>query len=88
MAHTAAALPDLSLGTSVLVLPWYHPVRLAEEISMLNSLTHGTLQPGIGRGTAKPAYDACTIDTNEARARFVGEICPRYCTAMRRKQAA
>jgi alkanesulfonate monooxygenase SsuD/methylene tetrahydromethanopterin reductase-like flavin-dependent oxidoreductase (luciferase family) len=53
MAHIAAALPDLSLGTSVLVLPWYHPLRLAEEIAMLNSMTRGTLHLGIGRGTAR-----------------------------------
>ncbi|HKU96903.1 MAG TPA: LLM class flavin-dependent oxidoreductase [Vineibacter sp.] len=70
MAHIAAALPDLSLGTSVLVLPWYHPLRLAEEIAMLNSLTRGTLHLGIGRGTAKSEYDAYNVDMNEARARF------------------
>ncbi len=70
MAHIAAAFPDLSLGTSVLVLPWYHPVRLAEEIAMLNSLTRGTLHLGIGRGTAKSEYDAYNVDMNEARARF------------------
>lgn len=70
MAHIAAAYPDLSLGTSVLVLPWYHPVRLAEEIAMLNSMTNGTLHLGIGRGTAKMEYDAYNIDMNEARARF------------------
>ncbi len=70
MAHIAAALPDLSLGTSVLVLPWYHPLRLAEEIAMLNSLTNGTLHLGIGRGTAKMEYDAYNVDMNEARARF------------------
>src|SRR6201984_3886711 len=58
MAHIAARCPDLSLGTSVLVLPWYHPLRLAEEISMLNSLTRGTLHLGIVRGTGKMAYDA------------------------------
>ncbi len=70
MAHIAAAFPDLSLGTSVLVLPWYHPLRLAEEIAMLNSMTTGTLHLGIGRGTAKMEYDAYNIDMNEARARF------------------
>src|SRR5262245_51685438 len=70
MAHIAAALPDLSLGTSVLVLPWYHPLRLAEEIAMLNSLTRGTLHLGIGRGTARMEYDAYNVDMNEARARF------------------
>lgn len=70
MAHIAAALPDLSLGTSVLVLPWYHPLRLAEEIAMLNSMTNGTLHLGIGRGTARMEYDAYNVDMNEARARF------------------
>ncbi len=70
MAHIAAKFPDLSLGTSVLVLPWYHPLRLAEEIAMLNSLTKGTLHLGIGRGTAKMEYDAYNIDMNEGRARF------------------
>jgi alkanesulfonate monooxygenase SsuD/methylene tetrahydromethanopterin reductase-like flavin-dependent oxidoreductase (luciferase family) len=70
MAHIAAKFPDLSLGTSVLVLPWYHPLRLAEEIAMLNGLTQGTLHLGIGRGTAKMEYDAYNIDMNEGRARF------------------
>jgi alkanesulfonate monooxygenase SsuD/methylene tetrahydromethanopterin reductase-like flavin-dependent oxidoreductase (luciferase family) len=32
MAHIAAKFPDLSLGTSVLVLPWYHPLRLAATL--------------------------------------------------------
>ena len=70
MAHIAAKFPDLSLGTSVLVLPWYHPLRLAEEIAMLNSLTRGALHLGIGRGTAKMEYDAYNVDMNEGRARF------------------
>src|SRR5437762_11208073 len=70
MAHIAAAFPELSLGTSVLVLPWYHPLRLAEEIAMLNSMTRGTLHLGIGRGTARMEYDAYNVDMNEARARF------------------
>lgn len=70
MAHIAAACPGLGLGTSVLVLPWYHPLRLAGEISMLNALTDGTLHLGIGRGTAKMEYDAFGVDMNEARSRF------------------
>jgi alkanesulfonate monooxygenase SsuD/methylene tetrahydromethanopterin reductase-like flavin-dependent oxidoreductase (luciferase family) len=70
MAHIAAKFPDLSLGTSVLVLPWYHPLRLAEEIAMLNLLTRGTLHLGIGRGTARMEYNAYNIDMNEGRARF------------------
>src|SRR3546814_3510417 len=70
MAHVAAECPALGLGTSVLVIPWYHPLRLAEEISMVNALTGGTLHIGMGRGTAKMEYDAYGVDMNEARARF------------------
>ena len=70
MAHIAAECPTLGLGTSVLVIPWYHPLRLAEEISMVNALTDGTLHIGMGRGTAKMEYDAYGVDMNEARARF------------------
>jgi len=70
MSHVAAECPTLGLGTSVLVIPWYHPLRLAEEISMVNALTEGTLHIGMGRGTAKMEYDAYGVDMNEARARF------------------
>ena len=70
MAHIAAHCPGLGLGTSVLVTPWYHPLRLAEEISMLNSMTSGSLHLGLGRGTAKSEYDAYGVDMNEARGRF------------------
>ena len=71
MAHVAAACPGLGLGTCVLVLPWYHPLRLAEEISMLNTLCKGPLHLGLGRGTAKSEYDAYGVAMPEARARFV-----------------
>ena len=70
MAHVARACPELSLGTSVLVLPWYHPVRMAEEILMLDALTDGELHLGLGRGTAKLEYDAYGVDMSEARSRF------------------
>ena len=70
MSHIAAHCPTLGLGVAVLVLPWYHPLRFAEEISMVNSLTEGTLHLGLGRGTAKSEYDAYNVDMNEARARF------------------
>ena len=43
MSHLAAAFPGLSLGSCVLVVPWYNPLRLAEEISMLSHLCAGEL---------------------------------------------
>jgi len=71
MGYMAAACPKLNLGVSVLVLPWYHPLRVAEEIAMVNALTEGDLHLAFGRGTAKSEYDAYGVDMHEARARFV-----------------
>lgn len=70
MANIAAACPGLGLGTCVLVLPWYDPLRFAEEVSMLSILCSGNLHLGLGRGTAKIEYDAFDVDMSEARERF------------------
>ena len=70
MSHLAAAFPGLSLGSCVLVVPWYNPLRLAEEISMLSHLCTGELHLAFGRGTAKLEYDAYDIDMSSAKDRF------------------
>jgi alkanesulfonate monooxygenase SsuD/methylene tetrahydromethanopterin reductase-like flavin-dependent oxidoreductase (luciferase family) len=70
LSHVAAKFPDLSLGTCVLVLPWYQPLRLAEELAMLSNLTRADLHIGVGRGTAKIEYDAFGVPMEESRTRF------------------
>jgi len=70
MAHLAARFPDLALGTCVLVAPWYHPLRLAGELSMLTHLTDRKLYIGLGRGTAKYEYDTFGVAMTEAREIF------------------
>jgi alkanesulfonate monooxygenase SsuD/methylene tetrahydromethanopterin reductase-like flavin-dependent oxidoreductase (luciferase family) len=70
LSHIAAACPGLGLGTSVMVLPWYDPVRFAEDVAMLQTLSDGELHIGMGRGTAKSEYDAFGIGMETARDRF------------------
>ncbi len=70
LSHLAAACPGLGLGTAVMVLPWYDPVRLAEDVAMLANLAKGRLDIGMGRGTAKLEYDAMRVSMAEARDRF------------------
>jgi alkanesulfonate monooxygenase SsuD/methylene tetrahydromethanopterin reductase-like flavin-dependent oxidoreductase (luciferase family) len=70
LSHIAAACPGLGLGTSVMVLPWYDPVRFAEDLAMLANLSDGELHIGMGRGTAKSEYDAFGIAMETARERF------------------
>jgi alkanesulfonate monooxygenase SsuD/methylene tetrahydromethanopterin reductase-like flavin-dependent oxidoreductase (luciferase family) len=69
-SHIAGRFPELSLGTCVLVLPWYEPLRLAGEIAMLSLLTDQPLHVGIGRGTAKYEFDAFGLDMASSRERF------------------
>jgi alkanesulfonate monooxygenase SsuD/methylene tetrahydromethanopterin reductase-like flavin-dependent oxidoreductase (luciferase family) len=49
---TAAAqrTQTIRLGTAVLPLPFYHPLRLAEDVAMADILSEGRLTVGIGRG--------------------------------------
>ena len=50
IAAAAQHSQRLRLGTLVYTLPQYHPLRLAEEICMLDHLTGGRFDFGIGRG--------------------------------------
>lgn len=70
LSHVAAECPGLGLGTAVMVLPWYDPVRFAEDLAMLQTLSEGELHIGMGRGTAKSEYDAFGISMETARDRF------------------
>ena len=46
--HCAGHTTRIRLGTGVLVLPLYHPVRVLEEIGMVDVLSGGRLTIGIG----------------------------------------
>ncbi|WP_428249575.1 LLM class flavin-dependent oxidoreductase [Ferrovibrio sp.] len=71
LSHVAAICPGLGLGTSVMVLPWYNPIRFAEDLAMLQTLAgNSELHIGIGRGTAKAEYTAFQIEMETARDRF------------------
>ena len=71
LSHIAGRYPDIDLGTAVLVLPWYNPLRLAEDISLLRMVTDRKLHIGIGRGTAILEYERFGIpNMDETRDRF------------------
>jgi len=50
VARLAGETKRIKLGSGVVVVPLYHPVRLASEIGMVDALTHGRLVLGIGSG--------------------------------------
>jgi alkanesulfonate monooxygenase SsuD/methylene tetrahydromethanopterin reductase-like flavin-dependent oxidoreductase (luciferase family) len=60
----------LRFGALVHQLPLYHPLRLAEEICMLDHLSDGRLELGIGRGASPHEIAYYGVDPDEAQARY------------------
>ncbi len=50
VAHMAAATTRIRLGPAVIVLPFYEPLRLAEDVCLIDALTAGRLVLGLGFG--------------------------------------
>ncbi len=71
LAWLGAKHPHIRLGTAVVVLPWHEPVRCAERIAQLDSLSGGRLILGLGRGLSKVEYDGFRVDMDTSRDRFV-----------------
>ena len=67
--------PNVRLGTQVVVVPWRDPVRLAEEIAVLDHVSDGRAIIGFGRGLARMEYEGLRVDQNMARQLF-DEIVP------------
>ena len=41
MSYLAAECPDVGLGTAAVILPWHDPLRVAEQVSVLDLLSRG-----------------------------------------------
>ncbi len=50
VAHMAQATTRIRLGPAVIVLPFYEPLRLAEDVCLTDALTAGRLVLGLGFG--------------------------------------
>lgn len=60
----------MRVGIMINVLPFHQPLRLAEEIAMLDLLTGGRLECGLGRGVDAQEFMRLAIPMDEARPRF------------------
>jgi alkanesulfonate monooxygenase SsuD/methylene tetrahydromethanopterin reductase-like flavin-dependent oxidoreductase (luciferase family) len=56
LAAASQRTRNLKLAPCVYVLPLHHPIRLVEEISMLDHLSNGRLEIGVGRGGVMEAF--------------------------------
>ncbi len=61
----------IHFGPLVYLLPLYHPMRLVEEICMLDQLSGGRLEIGVGRGISP--YELAHFDVNFLESREIFE---------------
>tara|TARA_Y100000588_G_scaffold93939_2_gene101695 strand:- start:10239 stop:11357 length:1119 start_codon:yes stop_codon:yes gene_type:complete len=75
LAFWAGRTKRVDVGTAVIVAPWWNPVRLAHEISMLDILLQGRrLHLGIGRGIAPHEYASLGYPIGESHKYFYDVI--------------
>ncbi len=62
---------SIRIGTAVLVLPVWQPLRVAEEIAVLDNLTGGRFFCGVGRGYQPHEFARFGVTIDDSRQRFM-----------------
>jgi alkanesulfonate monooxygenase SsuD/methylene tetrahydromethanopterin reductase-like flavin-dependent oxidoreductase (luciferase family) len=65
-AHLAARTSRIRIGTAITILPFFHPLRLAEEVAMLDILSGGRFDWGVGRGYQGHEFTGFGVDISES----------------------
>lgn len=66
----AARTQRIRIGMGVSLAAFYHPLRLAEEVALLDVLSGGRVNWGAGRGFARVEFEAFGVPADESQARF------------------
>jgi alkanesulfonate monooxygenase SsuD/methylene tetrahydromethanopterin reductase-like flavin-dependent oxidoreductase (luciferase family) len=71
MATLAAARTSrMRIGTAVSLAPFYHPLRLAEEVALLDVISGGRVNWGTGRGFSRVEFETFGVPVEESAGRF------------------
>ena len=70
MGHLAGRTERIRLGTAVIVLPFHNPIHVASEAAMLDVLSGGRLDLGVGSGYQRQEFEGMGVDLDESRERF------------------
>jgi alkanesulfonate monooxygenase SsuD/methylene tetrahydromethanopterin reductase-like flavin-dependent oxidoreductase (luciferase family) len=60
----------IRFASLVYLLPFHHPIRLAEEICSLDHLLGGRFDVGVGRGISPPEHELWGLEPDQARENF------------------
>jgi alkanesulfonate monooxygenase SsuD/methylene tetrahydromethanopterin reductase-like flavin-dependent oxidoreductase (luciferase family) len=70
LAAAAQRTRRIRLGSGVVVLPFDHPLRVAEDYAMVDVLSTGRLNLGVGSGYLAHEYAGFGVNPDDKRARF------------------
>jgi len=68
LAALAAATSQLRLGAMVFQVPMYNPIRLAQDVALVDQLSKGRVEFGIGYGVVASEFEPWKLNFNERRA--------------------
>ena len=68
--YIAGRTERLRIGTGVTLAPFYNPLRIAEEIALLDVLSGGRINFGAGPGFDRREFAAFEVPPDEAKDRF------------------
>ena len=71
LTYFAGRTETIQLGSMVVVLPWHDPLRVAEQVVMLDHMSNGRLILGIGRGLGRVEFEGFGVHQEDSREIFV-----------------
>ncbi len=74
IAAAAKSTNRIRMGAMVNILPYRNPLLVAEEAAMLDVLTNGRLDMGIGRGLRPQEFDAFCLSQQQSREMFLESL--------------
>lgn len=70
MSAAAARTSRMRLGSAISILPLHHPVQIAEDYAMVDVVSGGRLEFGVGLGNAPTDFEVYSVPREESRDRF------------------
>src|SRR5271167_2983084 len=71
LSYFAGRTRNIELGSMVVVLPWHDPIRVAEQVAVVDHQSNGRMLHGFGRGLARIEFEGFRVSLDESRERFV-----------------
>jgi len=71
--QVAARTRRLRIGTAVSLAAFYHPLRLAEEVALLDIFSGGRVNWGAGRGFDRTEFRAFAVTPEESAERSTSQ---------------